>query len=135
MLNMSTEQKIREWFVEVSSLFEEEYANNEQTSTTLPQQSLDQIPPEGDISSQKTLEIETCVKTPEKLIPVFIVTSVSVLTKDEPLVEPSQILIPPKRSLANIFDDTVPWPTQKPILNKRKREYTPSDITCDRWVE
>ncbi|CAH1115196.1 unnamed protein product [Psylliodes chrysocephalus] len=64
-------------------------------------------------------------------------TGVSVYAEDEPLVEPgtSQILIPPKRSLVNIFDDIVQCPKQKFILNKKKREYTPSVITCDRWVD
>ncbi|KAG5866517.1 hypothetical protein JTB14_016371 [Gonioctena quinquepunctata] len=45
------------------------------------------------------------------------------------------IIVPPKRNLASIFDDIVPWPIQKPTSGKRKKEYTPSVITSDRWVQ
>lgn len=47
----------------------------------------------------------------------------------------STIIMPPKRNLASIFADIVPWPRQKHSIRKRKKEYTPSVITSDRWVE
>lgn len=48
--------------------------------------------------------------------------------------EPS-IVMSAKRSLKNFFDDIIKWPVQKETTSKRKKEYTPSVITSDKWIE
>lgn len=40
-----------------------------------------------------------------------------------------------RRSLENVFDDIIKWPVQKETKSKRKKEYTPSVITSDRWIK
>ncbi|KAF5297265.1 hypothetical protein FQA39_LY12104 [Lamprigera yunnana] len=39
----------------------------------------------------------------------------------------------PKRSFATVFNDVIPWPHHKPTVDKRKKEYTASVITSERW--
>jgi len=45
------------------------------------------------------------------------------------------IVMSAKRSLKNVFDDIIKWPVQKETTSKRKKEYTPSVITSDKWIE
>uniref|UniRef100_A0A2S2Q4Q0 DDE-1 domain-containing protein n=1 Tax=Sipha flava TaxID=143950 RepID=A0A2S2Q4Q0_9HEMI len=47
----------------------------------------------------------------------------------------STIVVPAKRSLNSIFNDIIKWPVQPISKTSRKKEYTPSVITSDKWVE
>jgi len=51
-------------------------------------------------------------------------------------IEPPSILTcPAKRSLATVFNDIIKWPEQQQSKSNRKKEYTPSVITSDKWIE
>lgn len=41
----------------------------------------------------------------------------------------------PWRCLESVFDDVIKWPVPQQSKNKRKKEYLPSVITSDKWVE
>jgi len=47
----------------------------------------------------------------------------------------SNIYLTPRRSLQSVFDDVIKWPIPQESKTKRKREYIPSVITSDKWVE
>jgi len=50
--------------------------------------------------------------------------------------EPPNILTcPAKRSLATVFNDVIKWPEQHQSKSSLKKEYTPSVITSDKWIE
>jgi len=44
----------------------------------------------------------------------------------------SIVIVPTKRSLTTVFNGIIKWPLSK---TTRKKEYTPSVITSDKWVE
>lgn len=44
-------------------------------------------------------------------------------------------VIPAKRSLATVFNDIIKWPVQQQSKSTRKKEYTPSVITSNKWIE
>ncbi|KAF0718546.1 HTH CENPB-type domain-containing protein, partial [Aphis craccivora] len=48
---------------------------------------------------------------------------------------PTTLILPTRRSLTSVFEDVIKWPVQQVSKSKRKREYTPSIITSDRWVQ
>ncbi|CAI6370783.1 unnamed protein product [Macrosiphum euphorbiae] len=48
---------------------------------------------------------------------------------------PNTLILPTRRSLTSVFEDVIKWPVQQVSKSKRKREYTPSVITSDRWVQ
>jgi len=47
----------------------------------------------------------------------------------------SIVIVPTKRSLTTVFNDIIKWPVQPVSKTTRKKEYTPSVITSDKWVE
>lgn len=47
----------------------------------------------------------------------------------------SNIDLMPSRSLESVFDDIIKWPVPHQPKSKRKKEYLPSVITSDKWVE
>lgn len=42
---------------------------------------------------------------------------------------------PGKRSLATVFNDVIKWPKQQQSKSSRRKEYTPSVIPSDKWIE
>jgi len=47
----------------------------------------------------------------------------------------SIVIVLTKRSLTTVFNDIIKWPVQPVSKTTRKKEYTPSVITPDKWVE
>ena len=47
----------------------------------------------------------------------------------------SIVIVPTKLSLTTVFNDIIKWPVQPVSKTTRKKEYTPSVITSDKWVE
>ncbi|KAF5305056.1 hypothetical protein FQA39_LY09318 [Lamprigera yunnana] len=60
---------------------------------------------------------------------------ISILTCNVASTSTSSVTVTPKRSFATVFNDVIFWPHHTPTVGKRKKEYTLSFITSERWVE
>lgn len=54
---------------------------------------------------------------------------------ENPISLETNVIMPVKKSLTTVFDDIIKWPVQPQSKSTRKKEYTPSVITSDKWIE